>query len=277
MNLIELSQRTNRSMDDLKEILMIQFNRIILSEYIDLDEEILQKLMGYLNISQTDPAGSSDIPAGSQEISDDFMETTDEEQYFKELSDILHPEMKYTRELLEYCSEHNYLFFIDTCSLLNQHFFDFFTVFDAAVSWESSLYIPYVVLEELKKICMDKKKEGEVVKKARHIFDFILQKCKQNRMRIIGDDGDRRTNERGEKVVHADRVMLEKLIYFRNDSQNCMLITQDYGLTVDALQQNESHSSKSSALLLVKKIGKGGALLDNTDDVKNPKLPIDHA
>lgn len=67
MNLIELSQRTNRSMDDLKEILMIQFNRIILSEYIDLDEEILQKLMGYLNISQTDPAGS-------QEISDDFME-----------------------------------------------------------------------------------------------------------------------------------------------------------------------------------------------------------
>ena len=135
MNLIELSQRTNRSMDDLKEILMIQFNRIILSEYIDLDEEILQKLMGYLNISQTDPAGS-------QEISDDFMETTDEEQCFKELSDILHPEMKYTRELLEYCSEHNYLFFIDTCSLLNQHFFDFFTVFDAAVSWESSLYIP---------------------------------------------------------------------------------------------------------------------------------------
>lgn len=264
-------------MDDLKEILMIQFNRIILSEYIDLDEEILQKLMGYLNISQTDPAGSSDIPAGSQEISDDFMETTDEEQCFKELSDILHPEMKYTRELLEYCCKHNYLFFIDTCSLLNQHFFDFFTVFDAAVSWESSLYIPYVVLEELKKICMDKKKEEEVVKKARHIFDFILQKCKQNRMKIIGDDGDRRTNERGEKVVHADRVMLEKLIYFRNDSQNCMLITQDYGLTVDALQQNESHSSKSSALLLVKKIGKGGALLDNTDDVKTPKLPIDHA
>ena len=277
MNLIELSQRTNRSMDDLKEILMIQFNRIILSEYIDLDEEILQKLMGYLNISQTDPAGSSDIPAGSQEISDDFMETTDEEQCFKELSDILHPEMKYTRELLEYCGGHNYLFFIDTCSLLNQHFFDFFTVFDAAVSWESSLYIPYVVLEELKKICMDKKKEEEVVKKARHIFDFILQKCKQNRMKIIGDDEDKRTNDRGEKVVHADRVMLEKLIYFRNDSQNCMLITQDYGLTVDALQQNESHSSKSSALLLVKKIGKGGALLDNTDDVKNPKLPMDHA
>lgn len=277
MNLIELSQRTNRSMDDLKEILMIQFSRIILSEYIDLDEEILQKLMGYLNISQTDPAGSSDIPAGSQEISDDFMETTDEEQCFKELSDILHTEMKYTRELLEYCSEHNYLFFIDTCSLLNQHFSDFFTVFDAAVSWESSLSIPYVVLEELKKICMDKKKEEEIVKKARHIFDFILQKCKQNRMKIIGDDGDRRTNERGEKVVHADRVMLEKLIYFRNDSQNCMLITQDYGLTVDALQQNESHSSKSSSLLLVKKIGKGGALLDNTDDVKNPKLPIDHA
>ena len=56
-----------------------------------------------------------------------------------------------------------------------------------------------------------------------------------------------------------------------------MLITQDYGLTVDALQQNESHSSKSSALKIIKKIGKGGALLDNTDDVKNLKLPIDHA
>lgn len=269
MNLLEISQATKSSMDDLKEILMVQFNRIVLSEYIELDEDIQRKLMDYLqgnSCGQTDPVG----------IRNDS-ETTNEEQCFEELSGILHPEMKYTKELLTYCSKHNYLFFIDTCSLLNQHFLDFYSVFDKTVRKESGMYIPYVVLEELKKICMDKKKEDDISERARHMMEFILQKCQQNRMRIIGDEGDKRTNERGEKVIHADRVMLEKLIYFRNDSQNCMLITQDYGLTVDALQQNESHSSKSSALLLVKKIGKGGALLDNTDDIKNPELPIDPA
>lgn len=277
MNLIEFSKISNQSIDDLKELLMIQFNRIVLSEYVDLDEKVLHELMDYFGISQIDSVSHANLPEEDFEKQGFSSVPTDEEQCFRELSDILHPEIKYTRKLLEYCSEHNYLFFIDTCSLLNQYFYDFFNMFDKTVQSNSSLYIPYVVLEELKKICIDKKKDDEVVEKARRIFDFILQKCQQNRMKIIGDEEDKRTNERGEKVVHADRVMLEKLIYFRNDSQSCMLITQDYGLTVDALQQNESHSSKSSALVLVKKIGKGGALLDNTDDVKNPKLPIDHA
>lgn len=276
MNLTEFSEISNEPVDDLKELLMVQFSRIVLSEYVDLDEKVLRELMDYFEIGQIDSIPHTDLQDetfGKQGVP---LETTDEEQCFRELSDILHPEIKYTRQLLEYCSEHKHLFFIDTCSLLNRYFYDFFTMFDKTVRSDSSLYIPYVVLEELKKICMDKKKDDEVIEKARRIFEFILQKCQKNRMRIIGDEEDKRKNERGEKVVHADRVMLEKLIYFRNDSQSCVLITQDYGLTVDALQQNESHSSKSSALVLVKKIGKGGVLLDNTDDVKNPKLPIDH-
>ena len=183
MNLIEFSKISNQSIDNLKELLMIQFNRIVLSEYVGLDEKVLHELMDYFGINQIDSVSHTDLPEGDFEKQGFSSEPTDEEQCFRELSDILHPEIKYTRKLLEYCSEHNYLFFIDTCSLLNQYFYDFFNMFDKTVQSNSSLYIPYVVLEELKKICIDKKKDDEVVEKARRIFDFILQKCQQNRIK----------------------------------------------------------------------------------------------
>ena len=41
MNLIEFSKISNQSIDNLKELLMIQFNRIVLSEYVGLDEKVL--------------------------------------------------------------------------------------------------------------------------------------------------------------------------------------------------------------------------------------------
>ena len=76
-------------------------------------------------------------------------------------------------------------------------------------------------------------------------------------------------------MIHADRVLIEKLIYFRNDSRSSLLITQDHGVTVDALKQNEWQSTKSNAQIIVKKIGREGVLIDNSRDIKNPKLPID--
>ena len=48
MNLIEFSKISNQSIDNLKELLMIQFNRIVLSEYVGLDEKVLHELMDYL-------------------------------------------------------------------------------------------------------------------------------------------------------------------------------------------------------------------------------------
>ena len=45
MNLIEFSKISNQSIDNLKELLMIQFNRIVLSEYVELDEKVLHELM----------------------------------------------------------------------------------------------------------------------------------------------------------------------------------------------------------------------------------------
>lgn len=123
MNLIEFSKISNQSIDNLKELLMIQFNRIVLSEYVGLDEKVLHELMDYFGINQIDSVSHTDLPEGDFEKQGFSSEPTDEEQCFRELSDILHPEIKYTRKLLEYCSEHNYLFFIDTCSLLNQYFY----------------------------------------------------------------------------------------------------------------------------------------------------------
>lgn len=96
-----------------------------------------------------------------------------------------------------------------------------------------------------------------------------------NNVVTVGNENDKRANEHSEKVIHADRVIIEKLIFFRNDSKSSLFITQDFDATVDALKQNDWHSTKSSALILVKKISKKGVLIDNTKETVNPILPID--
>ena len=92
MNLIEFSKISNQSIDNLKELLMIQFNRIVLSEYVGLDEKVLHELMDYFGINQIDSVSHTDLPEGDFEKQGFSSEPTDEEQCFRELSDILHPE-----------------------------------------------------------------------------------------------------------------------------------------------------------------------------------------
>lgn len=62
MNLIEFSKISNQSIDNLKELLMIQFNRIVLSEYVGLDEKVLHELMDYFGINQIDSVSHTDLP-----------------------------------------------------------------------------------------------------------------------------------------------------------------------------------------------------------------------
>jgi hypothetical protein len=155
---------------------------------------------------------------------------------------------------------------------MNENFYEFYDIFVGLSQESSVLYVPYVVMEELKRLM---KKEGDIAKVAKKRLEFIAVQCENRKMQIVGDEEDKRTNEFGKKVIHADRVLIEKLIYFRNDSRSSLLITQDHGVTVDALKQNEWQSTKSNAQIIVKKIGREGVLIDNSRDIKNPKLPID--
>lgn len=280
MNLVEISEISNITIDELREILLNQFDRIVLSEYSQIDEAVLKKIMKYLGID-FDEKMENNVEVCSKEeklhIEDEenTMDSSPVVECLKELSLLVYPEIEYTKKLLEYCIGHKYLLFIDTCSLLNDNFYEFYDLLIQNATESNTLYVPYVVVEELKNILQKKEKEENVLKKAEDRMKFIIEQCKIGKIKIVGDENDKRTNERGEKVIHADRIIIEKLIYFRNDSRNCLLITQDYGVTVDGLKQNDWQSTRSHALILVKKIGKGGALLDNTEDVSNPLLPID--
>lgn len=313
MNLVEVSDCLGKSIDELKTILLEQFDRIVLSEYCQLDEKVIKGLLKFLDVDEDVlvkskveyeklvevshheeilPVYNSSKKSFVKRQTQKFIDTlftsdvqdeprvdvpiSDDERLLQELNKIEAPDVRYTKKLIKYCFDNNYLIFIDTCSLLNDHFYDFYNLFTGVSKEPLILYVPYVVVEELKSILIKKEKELNVLKKAKDRIGFIAQQCQINNMRIVGDENDKRTNEYGEKVIHADRVLIEKLIYFRNDSKSCLLITQDHGVTVDALKQNEWQSTKSHAQIVVKKIGKGGVLVDNSEDVSNPTLPIDY-
>ena len=268
MNLIELSNTINKPIELLKEEILDCFGIIVLSEYNELQHGIIENYVGL----QKQPIQEKELKPSSEEP----IISSNEKSCLEELDDIQHPELAYTKKFLKYCLDNRYLIFIDTCSLLNEHFIDFYNLYiSQRRSASSYLFVPYVVIEELKRIVIDNKKEKAVVDKAIEVLRFIQDEEKKKNIVMVGNEDDKRANERGEKVIHADRVIIEKLIFFRNDSRSSLFITQDYDATVDALKQNDWHSSKSSAFILVKKIVKGGALVNNTKETVNPKLPID--
>lgn len=268
MNLIELSNTINKPIELLKEEILDRFGIIVLSEFNELQHGIIENYVGL----QKQPIQKKELKPSSEEP----IISSNEKNCLEELDDIQHPELAYTKKFLKYCLDNRYLIFIDTCSLLNEHFIDFYNLYlSQRGSASSYLFVPYVVIEELKRIVIDNKKEKAVVDKAIEVLRFIQDEEKKKNIVMVGNEDDKRANERGEKVIHADRVIIEKLIFFRNDSRSSLFITQDYDATVDALKQNDWHSSKSSAFILVKKIVKGGALVNNTKETVNPKLPID--
>lgn len=268
MNLIELSNMINKPIELLKEEILESFGIIVLSEFNELQHGIVENYV----CSQKQPVQKIELKPSSE----DPIISSNEKNCLEELDDIQHPELGYTKKFLKYCIDNKYLIFIDTCSLLNEHFRDFYKLYIRLKGLaDGYLFVPYVVIEELKRIVLDNKKEKAVVDKAIEVLRFIQDEEKKNNMVMVGNEDDKRANERGEKVIHADRVIIEKLIFFRNDSRSSLFITQDYDATVDALKQNDWHSSKSNAFILVKKIVKGGALVNNTKETVNPKLPID--
>lgn len=269
---MELSRELNRPVADVQEEIANTFGVIVLSEFNTVQGSIVTHFLGEKQkaaplVKKQPPA----VPAAAQRPK----QPTEMDELLAELDDIRYPERAYTKKLLRYCLDNKYLIFIDTCSLLNEHFMDFYQGY-LDLKGRSPLYVPYVVVEELKRIVLDRRKDKALMDKAVEILKFIGQETEKNNIVQVGDEGDKRRNERGEKVIHADRLIIEKLIFFRNDARSSLFITQDFDATVDALKQNDWQSTKSNALILVKKITRGGALVNNTKDTVNPSLPIDN-
>ena len=268
MNLLELSKETGIQLDVLKDEILDQFGIIILSEYSNLQQIVVDHYSSSFKHNKQVAHKNKKNPNENS--------SSEESECLDELIGIQQPKVTYTKKFLKYCIDNRFLIFVDTCSLLNDNFMDFYRIYiDQRGSLMGNIYIPYVVIEELKRIIIEKKKEQNVIQRAIEVLQFVEKEETKHNIVLVGDENDKRANERGEKVIHADRVIIEKLIFFRNDSRSSLFITQDFDATIDALKQNDWHSSKSKALILVKKIIKGGALVDNTKETVNPALPID--
>lgn len=259
MNLNQLSRVTDRSVEELKDILYDEFGIIILSADMPLQQDIITKI-----VARFRPAVKLKADVGNKkrfcQLDEDFADTPS-------------VSWTYTKKLLQYCVENKYLIFIDTCSLLTQS--AFFQFYECLKTYAHVLYVPYVVTEELKRILFDHRRDEELQKRAEKALQFICKEEENGEIIFIGNENDKRNNEHGQKVIHADRVIIEKLNYYRNNARSSLFITQDHDVTVDVLKLNEWRSLESNALVLVKKLGKGGILEDNADDTVNPTLPID--
>lgn len=188
--------------------------------------------------------------------------------YFEALMPVIQ-----TRQFLKECEAKRVLILMDTCSLLTSYFKDFYKLYQQQGHGLQPLYVPYVVFEELKWLTQNHQKSTDLRLRASEALKFLIRENEKKAITIVGDDKDKRMNHKGNEIIHADRVLLEKLMYLRSDSRSILLITQDYDLTRDALLQNELSSIKTPAVILVKKLTKGGVLVDNTTETVNPKLP----
>ena len=285
MNLTELSKKLNKPSDSLKDEILDRYGVIILSDDAPVRENIAADLLSKA-VPEPKPAPAKPMQMPKQDTEKKANSKQDsvksspgiskDQQCLNELRGIQSPKVAYTNKFIKYCIDNKFLIFIDTCSLLINHFFDFYKLFlTQKGDSDIKIYVPYVVIEELKRLMSSKSKEKKINTGAKRALEFILEEENKGNIVIVGNEDDKRTNNHDKKVVHADRIIIEKLMFFRNDSRSTLFITQDHDATVDALELNQMKSVKSNAFVLVKKIIHGGALVDNTTDTVNPVLPID--
>jgi len=264
MNLLELSAATGMPLDSLKATIAERFQIIVLSDHAQLRRDIVQAL------------GPDVVPAEPAKLAPTARSADGENAaLLEQLEQALMPELAYTRKLLNYCVREKFLIIIDICSLLHEQFYAFYDLFKPiAQRGGARLIVPYVVAEEMKRMLIRRNKEPNVLERCEKVMKFLLPERDAGLIEFVGSEDDKRTNRKGEKSVHADSLLLEKIMYFRNDARSVLLITQDHGFSVDALHLNHMQSSIANAVVLAKKIIRRGALVDNADDAVCPSLPI---
>lgn len=264
MNLSELSVATGITLDMLKAIIAERFQIIVLSNHAQLRGDVVQALLTGAAPAKSDKLSPAERPVNNANA-----------VLLEQLEQTLAPQLAYTRKLLAYCIRKEFLFIIDICSLLHDQFYAFYALFKPVAQQSGArLIVPYVVTEEMKRMLIRRNKERDVLERCEKVMRFLLLERDAGLIEFVGSEDDKRTSRNGEKGVHADPLLLEKIMYFRNDARSVLLITQDHGFSVDALHLNNMQSSIANAVVLAKKITRRGALVDNADDAVCPSLPI---
>ena len=264
MNLLELSATIGLPSDTLKAMITERFQVIVLSDHAQLRGDIVQAL-------RTDTALLESVEQTpiTRPVDDG------KAVLLEQLEQAFMPELIYTRKLLDYCMCEKFLIIIDLCSLLHEQFYAFYDLFKPIAQQRGTrLIVPYVVLEEMRRMLIRRNKGPDVLERCERVMEFLLPERDAGLIEVVGSEEDKRTNRKGEKDVHADSLLLEKIMYFRNDARSVLLITQDHGFSMDVLHLNHMQSSIANALVLAKKIIRRGALVDNADDAVCPSLPI---
>lgn len=270
MNLLELSKSVGMPPEKLKDTIAEQFQIFILSDYAPLREDLLQAFgadeTSSQNVKPPDTLGSVSVTTSM---------TGEDTALLEQLEQTLNPELAYTRKLLNYCVHENFLIIIDLCSLLHEQFYAFYNLFKPiAQQGNARLIVPYVVVEEMKRMLIRRSKKKDVLDRCEKVMKFLLPERDAGIVEFVGSEEDVRTNQKGQQDIHADSLLLEKIMYFRNEARSVLLITQDHNFSVDALHLNHMQSSITNAVVLAKKIVRKGALTDNADDTLCPPLPI---
>lgn len=270
MNLLELSKAIGVPPEKLKTTIAEQFQIFILSDYAPLRGDIVQAF-GSGATSPRNVKPSAPVPS----VTVTPPMTGEDTALLEQLEQALNPELAYTRKLLNYCVHENFLIIIDLCSLLHEQFYAFYKLFKPiAQQGNARLIVPYVVVEEMKRMLIRRSKKKDVLERCEKVMKFLLPERDAGIVEFVGSEEDMRTNQKGQKGIHADSLLLEKIMYFRNEARSVLLITQDHNFSVDALNLNHMQSSIANAVVLAKKIVRRGVLADNADDTLCPPLPI---
>ena len=235
MNLIELSQKIGLPPETVREILLSRCHRIVLHELAPVNAEAEAELLAaYAHFPP---------PVTPPEKCQDFHHSHIDDTHRKD--GVL--------SFLRRCDAKGYHVLIDTCSLLHPGFFPFYEFYRDATT--RPLYVPYVVQLELEKKLHDPRLHAQ----ASRVLELI---CRDDRITLLGDAKDLRRTDHGEKRVHADPVLVEKLTYLRNSGVSVLLLTQDKDLSADLLNINKLRCRSTKASIIVKKLTPDGILAD---------------
>ena len=234
MNLLELSQKTGLSPENLRALLYNRYHRIVLHNLAPVNAEVEAELLA----EYAHPTQPVTHPAKKQAL-----RSPDHKRQQTE-----------TLQLLHRCDAQGYRAFIDTCSLLHPGFSAFYQLYRNTAT--HPLYVPYVVRLELEKKLHDPRLHAQ----ASRVLELINH---DERITVVGDANDLRRTDRGEKRVHADTIFVEKSLFFHNNGRSILLLTQDKSLTADLLKINTLQSRSTKAVVLVKKLTPAGTLADS--------------
>jgi len=243
MKLIDFAEKVKISPETARLLITKEYNEIILSDKLDLPEDIEKSLKSdFINNPKKLKNSLNELKAyglNSPALNNASPDTSSDNNNNPEVN----------TDDFEYFVKKNYLIMIDTCSILERCFLDFIKYSTPILKREGKTIIfPYIVCLELKHNFKSKKLE----KLTQNRLDFINKLVNEEKIGVIvGDESDWNPKN---KDPFADPVLLERTQFLRRFNKNVLVITQDNTLTGDLHNNNRIRAVKSNAVIKIAKL-----------------------